>query len=500
MDVLINTTQNFTHTFNSAAFNDTTYKLNYTLHHNMIALMIPRFTITVYPDPIATIVDTGSLIGCEGLTIDENMIYAQEFINNNDTYLWTYTDANGNIITSLDYPSGIENISNIIPPTYSMTQDGDTVIVILTTLNNHGCVQGTDSVQVITIENPTADFSLTDSTGCHPLEIDITYTGSSVVYWEWDFDNTNISSGTIGGSTNQGPHTVTYENVWEQDTTYTIQLIVGDPDGCLDTTYREVLVHPLPEPYFSATEECFGNTTEFNDSSIATVTQIDSWFWDFGDNINNDSIENPSLEYSSPGVYNVCLTVTDLNECEESYCDTVIVRPNPVAEIEVLYDCFPEPGCSNEISSFNSLSILDSLGGNLDSALWYINLNLESSLIESDTFDNIFSSGQYNVGLTVISNYNCIDTDSVIIEIVDIPISNFSLSNDTICVGDSISITENNSSGYILNYQRAVYGSENDTLFEYNSSDSIQPLLPFLPQGLNDTTYIISLNDKQLLW
>ena len=51
-----------------------------------------------------------------------------------------------------------------------MTQDGDTVIVILTTLNNHGCVQDVDSVQVITIENPTADFSLTDSTGCHPLE------------------------------------------------------------------------------------------------------------------------------------------------------------------------------------------------------------------------------------------------------------------------------------------------------------------------------------------
>ena len=191
--------------------------------------------------------------------------------------------------------------------------------------------------------------------------------------------------------------------------------------------------------------------------------------------------------------YYVCLTVTDLNECEESYCDTVIVRPNPVAEIEVLYDCFPEPGCSNEISSFNSLSILDSLGGSLDSALWYIDFNLEESLIETDTFDNIFSSGQYNVELTVISNYNCIDTDSVIIDIVDIPISNFSLSNDTICVGDSIFITENNSSGYILNYQWVVYGNENDTLFEYNSSDSLQPLLPFLPQGLNDTTYIISL-------
>ena len=99
-----------------------------------------------------------SLIGCEGLTIDENMIYAQEFINNNDTYLWTYTDANGNIITSLDYPSGIEDISNIIPPTYTMTQDGDTVIVILTTLNSHGCVQATDSVVFVTIADPVAHF------------------------------------------------------------------------------------------------------------------------------------------------------------------------------------------------------------------------------------------------------------------------------------------------------------------------------------------------------
>ena len=91
----------------------------------------------------------------------------KEFINNNDTYLWTYTDANGDIsLLILDYPSGIENISNIIP-TYSMTQDGDTVIVILTTLNNHGCVQGTDSVQVITIAGESSYHFVVDTTqGC----------------------------------------------------------------------------------------------------------------------------------------------------------------------------------------------------------------------------------------------------------------------------------------------------------------------------------------------
>ena len=78
----------------------------------------------------------------------------------------------------------IENISNIIPPTYSMTQDGDTVIVILTTLNNHGCVQGTDSVQVITIADPVAHFVVDTTQGCHPFTIqtDTTAISSNGIY------------------------------------------------------------------------------------------------------------------------------------------------------------------------------------------------------------------------------------------------------------------------------------------------------------------------------
>ena len=54
----INTIQNFTHTFNSAAFNDTTYlvELYATSQHDCFD--DTSFTITVCPDPIATIVDT----------------------------------------------------------------------------------------------------------------------------------------------------------------------------------------------------------------------------------------------------------------------------------------------------------------------------------------------------------------------------------------------------------------------------------------------------------
>ena len=102
----------------------------------MIAL-IPTL-ITVYPDRV-TVVDTGSLIGCEGLTIDENMKYMLKNSSIIMIPIWRTPQMlmviSLLILTTLMTP---ENISNIIPPTYSMTQDGDTVIVILTTLNNHG--------------------------------------------------------------------------------------------------------------------------------------------------------------------------------------------------------------------------------------------------------------------------------------------------------------------------------------------------------------------------
>ena len=75
-----------------------------------------------------------------------------------------------------------------------MTQDGDTVIVILTTLNDHGCVQDIDSVQFITIADPIAHFEVDTTQGCHPFTIqtDTTAISSNGIYtWEVFVDDGN---------------------------------------------------------------------------------------------------------------------------------------------------------------------------------------------------------------------------------------------------------------------------------------------------------------------
>ena len=54
---------------------------------------------------------------------------------------------------------------------------------------------------------------------------------------------------------------------------------------------------------------CGSLVVEFQD--LSTGVPI-SWFWDFG-NGNTSNLQNPTAIYSSAGVYDVSLTVTDLN-------------------------------------------------------------------------------------------------------------------------------------------------------------------------------------------
>ena len=68
------------------------------------------------------------------------------------------------------------------------------------------------------------------------------------------------------------------------------------------------------------------NLVTFIDSSDAsTGFYITSWYWDFGDG-NSSSLQNPTHQYSSPGAYYVCLTITDSSICSNMFCDSVFIN------------------------------------------------------------------------------------------------------------------------------------------------------------------------------
>jgi gliding motility-associated-like protein len=77
---------------------------------------------------------------------------------------------------------------------------------------------------------------------------------------------------------------------------------------------------------FDVEDVCFGETTQFN----ANISQpYDSLLWDFGD-ATTSTDENPTNTYSSPGTYNVQLTVTVGAE-SSSETKEVIIYEQPIA-------------------------------------------------------------------------------------------------------------------------------------------------------------------------
>ena len=62
------------------------------------------------------------------------------------------------------------------------------------------------------------------------------------------------------------------------------------------------------------------DTVVFIDSSSNATT----WHWDFGD-MTTSTLQNPIHSYSSIGLYNVCLIISDGATCSDTICDSVWV-------------------------------------------------------------------------------------------------------------------------------------------------------------------------------
>lgn len=100
----------------------------------------------------------------------------------------------------------------------------------LTVIDSNGCTAN-DSIFVNEINNFSANFTLTPSTGVAPLEVFFTNNSINCVTYYWDFGNGDTS-------TVQNPPSITYIN----DSTYIVTLIACNAGGCCDTISQTVLV------------------------------------------------------------------------------------------------------------------------------------------------------------------------------------------------------------------------------------------------------------------
>jgi PKD repeat protein len=83
------------------------------------------------------------------------------------------------------------------------------------------------------------------------------------------------------------------------------------------------------------TEVCVGQSINFEDNSFNSPT---SWQWSFsGGNPSSSNLKNPSVSYSTPGVYNVSLTVGNGTDTKtETKNDYIVVLPSQGKSSEII--------------------------------------------------------------------------------------------------------------------------------------------------------------------
>lgn len=318
----------------------------------------------------------------------------------------------------------------------------DTFDVQLIVTNLFGCRDTLTRPQhVITYPRPTASFTTSDTSICLPANISVNSTstpsGAPLTGYLWDF-------GTGSGTT-----TPTASFLYVNAGTYTISLQVTDDNGCMDTAFQQVYIHPNPVVDFQAgdTVGCAITSINFQDLTTGVNAPV-SWNWTFGDGSIGTS-QNPSNTYLNDGSYTVKLVATDINGCSDSLTrPNYIVLDHPTADFAVDQTIL----CPGTIASFSDIST-----GNFPMANWIWDFGDGSPLAFTQNPTHAYTTpGTYNVSLTVTDGITCRDTvmKNTFISVYTPPTAGFTFTPTTGCDPLTVNFTDasTDGTGNIVNY------------------------------------------------
>lgn len=293
---------------------------------------------------------------------------------------------------------------------------------VITVTDTHQCVT-TDSVMISELPPMTLTLSTPDDELClgDQTTITATGTGGTGIY-------TYIWSGGLPGN---AVNTVS-PNV---STTYTV--VCYDTNQCTDTATIYILVSPLPQLQFTATDVCLGNPAVFTNNSGVPSGSITGYTWDMGDMTAPIYASDPSHSYAASGTYQVSLSaVTDMG-CTDTVTGTVTIYSLPVAA----FTGDNLAGCADHCVIFTDQSTV--AGSSVNGWGWWTGGNLFST---SPNPSHCFTSpGFHDVILVVTTVNGCSDTQTApgYIEVFPLPVADFHASPTEIPLSDAtVTITD----------------------------------------------------------
>jgi PKD repeat protein len=229
--------------------------------------------------------------------------------------------------------------------------------------------------------------------------------GSSIVKFEWDFENDGIIDA-------EGENT---SYTYNQKGTQTCRLIVTDSISVLseDTCLVNVLNRrPIAGFTFSPNDPSIQDEVNITDTSTDSDGAIISCFWDFGDGTTS-TFKNPSHTFAQKGEWQITLTVTDNDGTEDSITHKVTVINLPPA---ASFNCTPNAQTDIDIQFTDS-----SIDPENKSISWLWDFG-DGNTSELQTPTHKFTNeGDYNVTLTVTDDENATGTFTMTVPVTKPP-------------------------------------------------------------------------------
>ena len=172
-----------------------------------------------------------------------------------------------------------------------------------------------------TLAQPAANFTASPLAGCSPLIVNFQDLSTGApTSWLWNFGNGNTS-------TLQNPIASYFT-----PGTYTITLTVTNAGGSntlVRTNYITVYEPPTVDFSASITSGCFPLRVQLTDLSTAGIGNTNvSWDWDFG-NGQTSNLQNPFVIYTTAGIFNVTLRVTNDKGCVRTLSRPAFINVTP---------------------------------------------------------------------------------------------------------------------------------------------------------------------------
>ena len=360
------TVSNATHTYATPG----TYnvKLVATNSFGCQGISIKSGYITILPKPAAVI----SVSQSSSCNTNTNFQFSGP-TTNISTWQWDFGDGT---TSALQNPSHVYGTSGSFP-----------VTLIVTAPN--GCADTASAANNITIGSSLVpSFTMNDSAGCGPLNIQFDCTVPDAVTWSWDFGDG--SSSTLDNPLH------TYINPGS----YTITLTVTTTSGCNGSVTHPALVtiDTPPVANFTVVQDsgCIPFTAQFVNLSTGAAT----YNWKFG-NQDSSTLMNPTTTYTQGGFFSVTLIAISPNGCQNAITRTQLMK---VFAPNARFTGTPLIGCPGMTVQFTHT------GNNVNVISYHWNFGDGNTSTLQNPLHTYNTIGTYNVWLAVRNSFGCVDT------------------------------------------------------------------------------------------